>query len=99
MLKAMMLKPLTAVIDFNLLSGEMKGYAISPRDHTRKINQNVLRPGCDREKHVRQRGRFYRTLHIGGVNVFKKTPLLQALSYVESKDQTPDSCNQLNRWE
>ena len=39
---------------------------------------------------------LYTILQISSVSIFEKTPILEAFSAVDSKDQTIDDCNQLN---
>jgi len=51
------------------------------------------------KKRLNLEGSLYRILQILSVSVFEKTPLLQALSDVDYKDQESDGCNQLNLWE
>src|SRR5882672_4014762 len=51
------------------------------------------------KKRLNLEGSLYRILQILSVSVFEKTPLLQALSDVDYKDQESEGCNQLNLWE
>lgn len=51
------------------------------------------------KKRLRLEGSLYRILQILSVSIFEKTPLLLALSDLDFKDQSPDSCKQLNLWE
>lgn len=51
------------------------------------------------KKRLNLEGSLYRILQILSVSVFEKTPLLQALSDVDYKDQESDGGNQLNLWE
>ena len=48
------------------------------------------------KKRLRLSGSLYRILQILSVSIFEKTPLLQALSDIDFKDQILESCNQLN---
>jgi hypothetical protein len=51
------------------------------------------------KKRLNLEGSLYRILQILSVSIFEKTPILQALSDVDFKDQAPDYCNQLNLFE
>jgi len=51
------------------------------------------------KKQLNLKGSLYRILQILSVSVFEKTPLLQALSDVDSKDHESGACNQLTLWE
>lgn len=51
------------------------------------------------KKRLNLKGSLYRILQILSVTMFEKTPLLQALSDVDLKDQELESCKQLNLFE
>jgi len=51
------------------------------------------------KKRLDLEGSLYRILQILSISIFEKTPLLQALSDLDFKDQSPCYSNQLNLWE
>jgi len=58
-----------------------------------------IRPCGDHKKRLNLHGSLYRILQILSVNVFEKTPILEALSNADDQNASEESCNQFTLFE